>query len=129
MEFKNSVHPTKEQMEGFLEGDDNSPITMVNLLKFKDKAEYEDGRETNLSGKEAYAIYGKEDDGRYVCKSRLNKMLNQEYDLLEERLDRKEHKETRYFVFAEDAERKFPNDTRKGAVINEKPQAKELFFV
>ena len=60
MEFKNSVHPTKEQMEGFLEGDDNSPITMVNLLKFKDKAEYEDGRETNLSGKEAYAIYGKE---------------------------------------------------------------------
>ena len=60
MEFKNSVHPTKEQMEGFLEGDDNSSITMVNLLKFKDKAEYEDGRETNLSGKEAYAIYGKE---------------------------------------------------------------------
>ena len=60
MEFKNNVHPTKEQMEGFLEGDDNSPITMINLLKFKDKAEYEDGRETNLSGKEAYAIYGKE---------------------------------------------------------------------
>ena len=60
MEFKNSVHPTKEQMKGFLEGDDNSPITMINLLKFKDKAEYEDGRETNLSGKEAYAIYGKE---------------------------------------------------------------------
>ena len=60
MKFKNNVHPTKEQMEGFLEGDDNSPITMVNLLKFKDKAEYEDGRETNLSGKEAYAIYGKE---------------------------------------------------------------------
>ena len=60
MEFKNSVHPTKEQMEGFLEGDDNSPITMINLLKFKDKADYEEGRETNLSGKEAYAIYGKE---------------------------------------------------------------------
>ena len=60
MEFKNSVHPTKEQMEGFLEGDDNSPISMVNLLKFKDKAEYEDGRETNLTGEEAYAIYGKE---------------------------------------------------------------------
>jgi hypothetical protein len=47
------------------------------------------------------AIYGKEDDGRYVCKSRLNKMLNQEYDLLEERLERKDHKETRYFVFAD----------------------------
>ena len=33
---------------------------MVNLLKFKDKAEYEDGRETNLSGKEAYKIYADE---------------------------------------------------------------------
>ena len=30
---------------------------MVNLLKFKEKAEYEDGRDTNLSGAEAYAIY------------------------------------------------------------------------
>ena len=47
------------------------------------------------------AIYGKESDGRYVCKSRLNKMLDQEYGLLEKRLNRKEHKDTRYFVFAD----------------------------
>ena len=60
MEFNNSVYPTKEQMEGFLEGDDDLPISMVNLLKFKDKAEYEDGRETNLTGVEAYAIYSNE---------------------------------------------------------------------
>jgi len=60
MEFNNSVYPTKEQMEGFLVGDDDLPISMVNLLKFKDKAEYEDGRETNLTGAEAYAIYGNE---------------------------------------------------------------------
>ena len=33
---------------------------MVNLLKFKDKAEYPDKRETDLTGEEAYAIYGKE---------------------------------------------------------------------
>ena len=33
---------------------------MVNLLKFKEKAEYEDGRESDLTGAEAYAIYGKE---------------------------------------------------------------------
>ena len=58
--FKNSVHPTKEQMDGFLEGDDDKPISMINLLKFKERAEYEDGRETNLTGEEAYAIYGKE---------------------------------------------------------------------
>ena len=57
MEFNNSVHPTKEQMEGFLEGDTDTPIAMVNLLKFKKKAEYEDGRDTQMSGKEAYQIY------------------------------------------------------------------------
>ena len=33
---------------------------MLNLLKFKDKALYEDGRQTTLSGKEAYDIYAKE---------------------------------------------------------------------
>ena len=32
---------------------------MVNLLKFKDKASYEDGRETELTGAEAYAIYSR----------------------------------------------------------------------
>ena len=58
MEVKNSVIPNKDQMAEFLEGDIESPISMVNLLKFKEKAEYEDGRDTNLSGKEAYMIYG-----------------------------------------------------------------------
>ena len=32
---------------------------MVNLLKFKDRAEYDDGRETKLTGREAYMIYGR----------------------------------------------------------------------
>ena len=35
------------------------PIFMVNLLKFKEKAEYADGRETDLSGRDAYMIYGR----------------------------------------------------------------------
>ena len=30
---------------------------MINLIKFREKAEYEEGRETNLSGKEAFQIY------------------------------------------------------------------------
>jgi uncharacterized protein (DUF1330 family) len=60
MKVKNTVAPNKEQMAGFLEGDINSPISMVNLLKFKEKAEYEDGRDNDLSGKEAYMIYAME---------------------------------------------------------------------
>lgn len=37
----------------------DGPVFMVNLLKFKDKAEYEDVRETELSGRKAYMIYGR----------------------------------------------------------------------
>ena len=62
MNVENRVNPNEEQMKGFMEGDDN-PIHMVNLLKFKDSAEYADGRETNLSGKEAYGIYAQEVQG------------------------------------------------------------------
>ena len=47
-------------MEEFLEEGHDEPIFMVNLLKFKDRAVYPDKRESNLSGKEAYAIYSKE---------------------------------------------------------------------
>ena len=36
MKVKNAVIPNEEQMAGFLEGDIDTPIKMVNLLKFKD---------------------------------------------------------------------------------------------
>ena len=32
---------------------------MINLIKFREKAKYEDGRETDLTGVEAYGLYGK----------------------------------------------------------------------
>lgn len=63
MIVKNAVIPNGEQMAGFLEGDTDTPIKMVNLLKFKDKADYKDGRQTSLSGKEAYQIYADEVQG------------------------------------------------------------------
>lgn len=58
MKVENAVYPNDAQMKGFTEEDHGKPIYMVNLLKFKDIAEYPDGRETDLSGQEAYAIYG-----------------------------------------------------------------------
>ena len=60
MKVENKVMPNEKQMEEFLEEGHDEPIFMVNLLKFKDKAEYPDKRESNLSGKEAFAIYSKE---------------------------------------------------------------------
>lgn len=60
MQVTNKVIPSEEQMRGFMEPGHDGPIYMLNLLKFKEKAEYEDGRDTDLSGAEAYAIYGAE---------------------------------------------------------------------
>ena len=60
MEVINRVVPSEEQMKGFMEPGREGPIYMLNLLKFKDEAEYADGRETDLSGAQAYAIYGQE---------------------------------------------------------------------
>lgn len=57
MQVMNKVYPNKEQIKGFMEPVSEGPICMVNLLKFKDKAEYEDGRDTDLTGREAYALY------------------------------------------------------------------------
>ena len=60
MKVENKVMPNEKQMEEFLDEGHDEPIFMVNLLKFKDRAKYPDKRESNLSGKEAYAIYSKE---------------------------------------------------------------------
>ncbi len=60
MEVINKVVPSEEQIKGFMEPGHDRPIYMLNLLKFKEEAEYEDGRETDLTGAEAYAIYGAE---------------------------------------------------------------------
>lgn len=57
MEVKNSVIPNAEQIAGFQQPGPE-PIYMVNLLKFREKAVYPDGRETALTGREAYDIYG-----------------------------------------------------------------------
>ena len=44
MKVENRVFPNREQMKGFFENtDDNEPIYMLNLLKFKEKAEYKMG--------------------------------------------------------------------------------------
>ena len=47
------IYPRKEQIEAVLASKVTGPICMLNLLKFKERAAYEDGRETNLSGREA----------------------------------------------------------------------------
>lgn len=60
MKVENALVPTPQQIEGLAAGGPDGPIYMVNLLKFKPKAVYADGRETALSGREAYGVYATE---------------------------------------------------------------------
>lgn len=45
-------------------------------------------------------IYGREPNGRYVCESRLSKMLGHEFDLLVDRLAKPRGPQSRFFAFA-----------------------------
>lgn len=45
-------------------------------------------------------IYGEEEDGRYVTETRLNKMLDHEMKLLENRIPRSEHPNKMFFTYA-----------------------------
>lgn len=58
MRVTNRVLPTPEQFAAFFGAAEDGPFVMVNLLKFRDKAAYADGRDADLSGAEAYLRYG-----------------------------------------------------------------------
>ena len=52
------IDPTKETFAKFRETDRPGPIHMLNLVKFREKAVYPDGRD--VSGAEAYKSYARE---------------------------------------------------------------------
>jgi uncharacterized protein (DUF1330 family) len=56
-----SVTPSQEQIQALMEKGPDGPIVMVNLLKFRVRADYEPSRpeaRENISGAEAYQRYG-----------------------------------------------------------------------
>ncbi len=58
MQVTNHVFPPMEQAMAFFGSGEDGAFVMVNLLKFKPKAEYDDGSDADLTGAEAYARYG-----------------------------------------------------------------------
>lgn len=59
MKVENHLLPRGEQLMALAQ-DESGPIVMVNLLKFRKKAQYADGRDPELSGREAYNRYAVE---------------------------------------------------------------------
>ncbi|WP_343045232.1 DUF1330 domain-containing protein [Parasphingopyxis algicola] len=57
------VDPSRTNFEAFKALDRDQPVAMLNLVRFRDKAEYPDDHPMagkGLSGAEAYALYGEE---------------------------------------------------------------------
>ncbi|MEM9494435.1 MAG: DUF1330 domain-containing protein [Pseudomonadota bacterium] len=57
-EKKVFIDPTREQFSAMMKLPDDGPIWMLNLVRLREKAIYEDGRDA--TGAEAYAAYGRE---------------------------------------------------------------------
>ena len=57
MKVVNAVIPSHEQLTDFFTVEEDGPFTMVNLLRFKPRATYADGRDPELSGRDAYMRY------------------------------------------------------------------------
>jgi uncharacterized protein (DUF1330 family) len=57
MNVTNRVYPRLEQLAPLASASSHGPIAMVNLLKFRAKAEYADGRGDDVCGREAYMRY------------------------------------------------------------------------
>jgi uncharacterized protein (DUF1330 family) len=55
---ENALYPTQERIAQLLGDAAPGPVVMLNLLKFRAKAEYPDGRTSDLTGREAYMLYG-----------------------------------------------------------------------
>jgi uncharacterized protein (DUF1330 family) len=58
MKVTNAVTASDEQIAAFFGTPEDGPFVMVNLLKFKPKAEYADGSDPEISGAVAYGRYG-----------------------------------------------------------------------
>ena len=60
MKMVNEVLLTAEGFQRLLGAGIEGPVSIVGLLKFRDRAEYPDGRETGLTGAEAFGLFRRE---------------------------------------------------------------------
>lgn len=74
------IDPERDQFEAFKALPRDEPVMMLNLIRFREQAAYEDGREA--TGAEAYEAYGRESapvfrrvGGRIVWRGRMECMV------------------------------------------------------
>jgi uncharacterized protein (DUF1330 family) len=57
MNVENHVYPTSSRVEELMANASDQPVVMLNLLKFRERAVYPDGRESDVTGRQAYDLY------------------------------------------------------------------------
>lgn len=57
MKVENAVYPTTDGLQALANNSSPGKIAMLNLLKFRKKALYKDGRADDITGREAYQRY------------------------------------------------------------------------
>lgn len=57
MELHNALMPNPDVAMRFRSSADPTPVVMLNLLRFRPRAVYADGRQSDLTGEEAFMIY------------------------------------------------------------------------
>jgi len=79
-----SIYPSREQFETLLAGPKDQPVVMLNLLRFKERADEPD---VGLSGAAAYARYGEamrkiveSHGGRILWSGRVDSMVIADVD-------------------------------------------------
>jgi uncharacterized protein (DUF1330 family) len=82
MDVDNAVYPTPQRISALLVDTSTEPIVMLNLLKFRTKAVYADGRVSDLTGRGAYEIYAnamrkvvEEQGGRFLFAGEIASMV------------------------------------------------------
>ncbi|MCH8009748.1 MAG: DUF1330 domain-containing protein [Chloroflexi bacterium] len=80
-----AIYPNKEQIEELLKGPADQPVVMVNLLKFKERADESEG---DSSGQQAYGRYAEQmrkvvesQGGRFIWAGRVDsKVIGEDGD-------------------------------------------------
>jgi len=57
MKVENAIYPTADGIQALARDSSSAKIAMLNLLKFREKAVYKDGRADDITGREAYQRY------------------------------------------------------------------------
>jgi uncharacterized protein (DUF1330 family) len=57
VDVENAVYPTHSRVDALMADTSDGLVVMLNLLKFRAKAVYPDGRPSDLTGRQAYDLY------------------------------------------------------------------------